>query len=165
MNLVRRPNLDLDALSAALCRLWMPDGWIGRPRSFLIGLIVRVCPPQTEVHASHPPRVTPIQRATHPCACSNLLEATTVKSIFQFNIRSEAALTALFLLLALVRQSSGQATTGQILGQVSDPAGAVVRGATITATDEEKGVTFTGVSDGAGNYIVLSVPPGLYSVM
>jgi hypothetical protein len=34
----------------------------------------------------------------------------------------------------------------------------------ITATDEEKGVSFTGKTDGAGTYNVLSVPPGIYSV-
>jgi hypothetical protein len=40
----------------------------------------------------------------------------------------------------------------------------VVRGAKITATDEEKGRTFTGVSDETGYYTILSVPPGIYSV-
>lgn len=58
----------------------------------------------------------------------------------------------------------GQATTGQFVGQVTDPSGAIIRGAAITVTDEEKGVTFKGVTDAAGNYTVLSVPPGLYSV-
>ena len=57
-----------------------------------------------------------------------------------------------------------QATTGQFVGQVSDSTGAVVPGAVITAIDEEKGVTFTGKSDGAGTYNVLNVPPGIYSV-
>ncbi|HZB88354.1 MAG TPA: TonB-dependent receptor [Terracidiphilus sp.] len=60
--------------------------------------------------------------------------------------------------------SLGQATTGQILGQVTDATGATVAGVTITATDENKGVTFTGVSNSAGDYTVLSVPPGVYSV-
>ena len=58
----------------------------------------------------------------------------------------------------------GQATTGQIVGQVTDSTGAVVAKASIVATDEARGVTFTGVTDSAGNYTVLSMPPGLYSV-
>lgn len=58
----------------------------------------------------------------------------------------------------------GQATTGQIAGQVTDSSGAVLPGAAITATDEEKGVSFTGRADASGNYIVLNMPPGIYSV-
>jgi Carboxypeptidase regulatory-like domain len=70
-----------------------------------------------------------------------------------------------FAALALaVKPCAGQATTGQILGQVTDPTGAVVSGASITITDEDKGVTFTGRTDAAGNYTVLSVPPGMYAV-
>jgi hypothetical protein len=59
---------------------------------------------------------------------------------------------------------AGQATTGQISGQVTDPTGAVVPGATITVTDEEKGVSFGGRTNAAGEYTVLSLPPGMYSV-
>ena len=67
--------------------------------------------------------------------------------------------------MAFVNQPcAGQATTGQIVGQVTDPTGAVVAGTTITVTDEEKGVSFTGRSDATGNYAVLSLPPGMYSV-
>jgi Carboxypeptidase regulatory-like domain len=61
-------------------------------------------------------------------------------------------------------QSTAQATTGQIIGQVTDSTGAVVPGAKITATDENRGIVFTGVTDRAGNYTLLSVPPGVYSV-
>jgi len=60
--------------------------------------------------------------------------------------------------------SDGQATTGQIVGQVTDPTGAVVNGAAITVTDENKGVSFAGRSDSSGSYTVLSLPPGVYSV-
>jgi Carboxypeptidase regulatory-like domain len=164
MNLVSHQHFGLDAQFAPLCLLCLPNRWKGPVRSPLIHLLGNASSLQTEVDDSHPSHTTLMKRATHPCACSSNLEATTVKSIFQCKFRPQALLTALLLLLALGRQSSGQATTGQILGQVTDPTGAVVRGATISATDEQKGVTFNGVSDGAGNYIVLSVPPGLYSV-
>lgn len=49
------------------------------------------------------------------------------------------------------------------MGQVTDPTGAVIRGASVTATDEEKGVQFSGVSDDAGNFTILNMPPGRYS--
>src|SRR5271169_631912 len=76
-----------------------------------------------------------------------------------------AAVSFLMAWLAIAAiPSHGQATTGQIVGQVTDPTGAVVRGAAITATDEDKGVSFTGITDAAGNYTVLSLPPGIYSV-
>ncbi len=70
-----------------------------------------------------------------------------------------------FTALALVPiPAAGQATTGQISGQVTDPTGAVVSGATITVTDEDKGVSFEGRSGATGDYTVLSLPPGIYSV-
>jgi hypothetical protein len=59
---------------------------------------------------------------------------------------------------------AGQATTGQIVGQITDPTGAVIQGSLITVTDENKGVSFTGRSDASGGYTVLSMPPGTYSV-
>lgn len=88
-----------------------------------------------------------------------------MKSIQLCKFRVQVVLPVLFLLFALVPNlSRGQATTGQIVGQVTDPTGAVVRGAEITVVDEAKGVEFKGVSDATGNYTVLSVPPGTYSV-
>lgn len=80
-------------------------------------------------------------------------------------IYAQVALPLLFLLLAfLPKPGYAQATTGQIVGQVTDPLGAVIPGAAITATDESKGVSFHGTTDSTGNYTVLSVPPGIYSV-
>lgn len=76
------------------------------------------------------------------------------------------ALTLIAAALLVLAGSScyGQATTGQIAGQVLDPTGAVVAGAAITVTDEQKGVTFAGHTDATGNYVVLNLPPGSYSV-
>lgn len=60
--------------------------------------------------------------------------------------------------------AAAQATTGQISGRVTDPSGAVVPGATVRVTDENKGVTFAGRSDATGNFTVVALPPGIYSV-
>jgi len=74
----------------------------------------------------------------------------------------------LLLTVCLIRMAPtglGQATTGQIVGEVTDTSGALIPRATITATDENKGVTFTGVTDASGRFTVLSMPPGSYSVI
>ncbi len=73
-------------------------------------------------------------------------------------------LAAIACLILAPIPSRGQATTGQIGGQVTDPTGAVVPNASITITDENKGVSFAGQADASGNYTVVSLPPGLYSV-
>jgi outer membrane receptor protein involved in Fe transport len=58
----------------------------------------------------------------------------------------------------------GQATTGSITGQVEDATGAIIPNAQITATDVNKGTSFQGRSNSAGNYVVLNVTPGAYKV-
>ena len=79
-----------------------------------------------------------------------------MNSIFRCKTRALFAMLGAFTLILLTHVSGyGQATTGQFVGQVVDPTGAVVPGAKITATDEEKGRTFTGVSDETGNYTIL----------
>jgi hypothetical protein len=75
-----------------------------------------------------------------------------------------AALVPVFWVAVSGIPSRGQATAGQFVGEVTDETGAVIRDAAITATEEEKGVSFTGHTDAAGSYTVLSVPPGIYSV-
>ena len=58
-----------------------------------------------------------------------------------------------------------QATaTAELRGRVTDPNGAVVAGATVTATDNSKGTTRTVTTDGDGNYVILSLPPTTYTV-
>ncbi len=79
-------------------------------------------------------------------------------------VQLAALSTLLLLLVSSPHRAHSQATTGQIAGQVTDPQGAVIHGAAITATEESKGVSFQGASDSSGNYTVLNVPPGVYSV-
>lgn len=70
----------------------------------------------------------------------------------------------LCVLLLLAGKANAQATTGTILGQITDSTGAVIPGAVVTARDEDKGVTFTGRSNGTGNYVILNLTPGSYTV-
>jgi Carboxypeptidase regulatory-like domain/TonB dependent receptor len=70
------------------------------------------------------------------------------------------AFFAVFLPAALL----GQAYFGTVSGTLTDPTGAIVQGARVTLTDEQKGYQFTTTSNSEGRYLFASVPPGLYSV-
>ena len=54
--------------------------------------------------------------------------------------------------------------TAQLSGTVHDPTGAVIPGAEITVTDATKGFSRTTTSDGQGNYQLLLLPPGTYTI-
>ncbi len=64
-----------------------------------------------------------------------------------------------------VVSAAAQATaTAELRGNVTDPNGAIVAGATVTATDNAKGITRTVTADAEGNYVILALPPSTYSV-
>jgi outer membrane receptor protein involved in Fe transport len=73
-----------------------------------------------------------------------------------------------FLFVVLVtlspKTSHGQATTGSIQGEVTDPKDAVVTGAQITIINQETGATREAVSGDLGQYEALRLPPGKYEV-
>src|SRR5205814_1039349 len=72
--------------------------------------------------------------------------------------------TALCLLLLLAAAVSAQELTGSISGSVTDPTGAVIPGATVTATDLAQNKTYTTVSSSDGNFLVAHLPYGFYRV-
>jgi hypothetical protein len=53
---------------------------------------------------------------------------------------------------------------GTVGGMLTDPSGAIIQGAKVTLTDEQKGYKFNTTSNSEGRYLFASVPPGLYSV-
>jgi len=57
---------------------------------------------------------------------------------------------------------SAQQITGNIRGTVSDPSGAVVVGAAVTAWQTETGLSRETVTDRGGNYVLLELPVGHY---
>ena len=57
-----------------------------------------------------------------------------------------------------------QETTGTITGQVKDPSGAVVPGATVKARNLGTNAESTSVTDGTGGYVVSRLPVGRYTV-
>src|SRR2546425_734589 len=54
--------------------------------------------------------------------------------------------------------------TGTIKGQVVDPQGAVIPGATLTLRSPEVQGRKTVVTDAEGNYVFLGLPPGIYQL-
>src|SRR5690348_7351941 len=53
--------------------------------------------------------------------------------------------------------------TGRIRGTVTDPSGAVVVGANVTATNAQTGVAYHATSNSTGGYEFLQLPVGTYN--
>ena len=58
----------------------------------------------------------------------------------------------------------GQTNSGNIRGTITDPSGATLAGATVTARNMDTGLSITTASTDAGLYSVPNLPPGRYSV-
>src|SRR4051812_9385239 len=58
----------------------------------------------------------------------------------------------------------GQSDRGAITGTISDPANAVVPAAVLVATNTETGARFETVSTATGNYSLVQLPAGLYTL-
>jgi outer membrane receptor protein involved in Fe transport len=82
-------------------------------------------------------------------------------------ISSTARLGLAFLCCLVVCSGSAVAqssTSAKLSGSVTDPAGAVVPHAKVTATNTGTALAVTVQSDGAGNYAFNSLPPGQYTL-
>jgi Carboxypeptidase regulatory-like domain len=66
--------------------------------------------------------------------------------------------------LCLAPEAAGQAAFGTIIGVVSDPSGGAIVGGQVTATDVDKGVTYTATSNDSGQYSIFNVTPGNYKI-
>ena len=60
--------------------------------------------------------------------------------------------------------ASAQVSTASVNGVVRDPQGAVIPGATIMLHSVETSVEHSSVSNGAGNYVILNLTPGRYTI-
>ncbi|HEY7351866.1 MAG TPA: TonB-dependent receptor [Terriglobales bacterium] len=67
-------------------------------------------------------------------------------------------------LLLTAQLALSQATTGSIVGSVTDASGAVVPGAEAVATNKQTGVTYRGITSNDGDYVIHALPPGTYGV-
>src|ERR1700686_2372784 len=59
---------------------------------------------------------------------------------------------------------SAQQITGSIRGTVTDPTGAIVQAATVTAKEVETGLTRTAATDRQGAYVLVELPIGHYEL-
>ncbi|MFL6415684.1 MAG: carboxypeptidase regulatory-like domain-containing protein, partial [Bryobacteraceae bacterium] len=95
-----------------------------------------------------------------PCASRRINDRLTPKS-YRFA----------WAILALVMQFSwgaagawAQTDRGTITGTISDPTGAFIQGAKVTATSIETGGVYDTVTTGTGNYTLPSLPAGHYNL-
>lgn len=73
-------------------------------------------------------------------------------------------LLVVVLALTLAPAAFGQAYFGTVSGELTDATGAVVTGAKVILTDQQKGFHFETTSDSSGRYLFRSIPPGVYIV-
>jgi hypothetical protein len=73
-------------------------------------------------------------------------------------------LSIMFAIAMMAGTTLAQSATGQIVGKVTDPNGAVVVGANVTAKSIDTGRETTATSDNEGSYIITALQPGLYDV-
>ena len=86
-----------------------------------------------------------------------------------FHLTSPARTLFLLLLcsafLLFANSMLGQSTsTGTVVGQASDPSGAVVPGATVSLIDHTTGTTKTTTTNDAGRFVFVNVNPGTYDI-
>src|ERR1700740_960203 len=72
-------------------------------------------------------------------------------------------LTTVILFGAFTRVMA-QEVTAAIVGTVTDPSGAPIQGATVTAIDTERGTVWTAQTNDTGSYNLLRLPVGNYRV-
>jgi hypothetical protein len=70
------------------------------------------------------------------------------------NIRATVLLFAAAVMLFTAPTAFSQGTTGSLRGQILDPSGAAVSGASVTVTNQNTGVSLTIQTTSAGTYAV-----------
>ncbi|MGB8064304.1 MAG: TonB-dependent receptor [Candidatus Sulfotelmatobacter sp.] len=73
-------------------------------------------------------------------------------------------LAVLAVLATLLTPAWGQEVTAAIVGTVTDPSGAPIKGASVTATDSERGTVWTAQTNDSGAYNLLRLPIGNYGI-
>ncbi len=74
------------------------------------------------------------------------------------------ALATVIFALVICSTVLAQTETGQIIGKVTDPQGALVPGATVTIKAVNTGATRTATTNTQGEYTITNLQPGLYDV-
>ncbi len=66
--------------------------------------------------------------------------------------------------LGVLQPAWSQEVTAAIVGTVTDPSGAPIKGATVTATDADRGTVWTAQTNESGSYNLLRLPISTYDV-
>jgi hypothetical protein len=69
-----------------------------------------------------------------------------------------------FALLAATQVAWAQEVTATIVGTITDQSGAPIKGATVIATDTERGTAYSATTNDSGSYNLTRLPVGSYSV-
>jgi outer membrane receptor protein involved in Fe transport len=80
------------------------------------------------------------------------------------SMRSAKTLTLFLMALLTSLNLAGQQITGSIRGIASDPSGAIVQSATVTAKQIETGLTRVATTDRQGEYVLVELPIGHYQL-
>jgi hypothetical protein len=85
-------------------------------------------------------------------------------SVMKRALLSGCFFLVLAALFAVTMPAWGQEVTASIVGTVTDPSGAPINGATVTATDTERGTIWTAKTNESGAYNLPRVPVGAYKL-
>jgi hypothetical protein len=97
-----------------------------------------------------------------------VLEESEVEKKHSVHV-SASWIVQLALFIAIILQLSptkvlGQGATGALNGTVSDPTSAVIPGAKVTLKNLDTQVVQEAVTNSAGRYVFVAIPPGRYSI-
>lgn len=81
-----------------------------------------------------------------------------------FNRWGKYAFILTLMTLLAIPQLYGQEFRASIMGQVTDPSGAIIPGATVTAVEHNTGQVYSAKSNGRGIFSVVSIMPGDFTV-
>ncbi len=81
-----------------------------------------------------------------------------------WNVSRSTAVMVMLLTLAGTPHLLAQVESGKVLGEVLDSSGAAIKGAEVTVTNVDTGVTHKVATGGSGEYAVAELQPGNYTV-
>jgi len=110
------------------------------------------------------PEISPFSPAS-PVFGSNVPSRGTAGANFKSRSPRKVAVELALGLMCLLRCAAwGQAVYGSIFGTVTDPSGAAMPRVRIVVSSPERGTQLETVTNGTGNYELLHLLPGLYTV-
>src|SRR6266705_1093615 len=98
------------------------------------------------------------------CRNNRLLDTSAIYERTEMMKKLFMFVAALSLALFATSAFAQSTTTGSIEGMVTDPNGAAVKGATVTATSPNLITPQTAMTNDEGRYQILNLPPGPYKV-